>query len=141
MYCASCSMPPCHTLRQSSQVGAAGKCHYYGHPLGIRAFYTAPMGLRIKQLREERGWTQQHLAALSKMSRSQLAMIESETRPANTLRLNAIAAAFGLKSEDLFVRENSQARLLELHNQLSQADKEILVRMAEALAAKAAATE
>lgn len=94
------------------------------------------MALRIKQLREERGWTQDHLASLAKMSRSQLAMIERETRPANTLRLNAIAKALGVPTEHLFASEGPDARLLELLRKMPESDKQALVRIAESLAAR-----
>ena len=94
------------------------------------------MALRIRQLRVAKGWTQDDLASRAGMSRSQLAMIEAETRPANTLRLNSIAAAFGVATEDLFVSPEGQAELFDLVRKLSPEDRAILVRMAEALAAK-----
>jgi transcriptional regulator with XRE-family HTH domain len=99
------------------------------------------MTLRIRQLREQKGWTQADLAARSHMSRSQLAMIEAETRPANTLRLNSIAAALEVKTEELFVSSDWQARLSDATRQMSPEDREMLVHMAEALAAKASKVE
>ena len=94
------------------------------------------MTLRIRQLRKERGWTQADLAEKSRMSRSQLAMIEQETRPANTLRLNAIAVAFGLPPEALFESEGYSSSILETLRRLSPSDRDMVVRLAEALAAK-----
>ena len=94
------------------------------------------MALRIKQLRDERGWTQAELAARSRMSRSQLAMIEAETRPANTLRLNAIAAALGVPPGALFESGDIDAAILDRLRLLSPEDREVIVRMVEALAAK-----
>jgi len=94
------------------------------------------MGLRIKELREGRGWTQETLASKSGMSRSQLAMIEKETRPANTLRLNAIASALGVAPEELFDSGDQSIALLHIVRRLDEADRAALVRMAEALAAK-----
>ena len=71
------------------------------------------------------------------MSRSQLAMIEAETRPANTLRLNAIASALGVTPEQLFASgDDATEGLLDIVRQLSPEDRAVLVRMAEALAAK-----
>jgi transcriptional regulator with XRE-family HTH domain len=99
------------------------------------------MALRIKELRDQKGWTQAELAARSNMSRSQLAMIETETRPANTLRLNSIAAALDVKPEDLFVSSGWRSRLSAATKDLSEADREMLVHMAEALAAKAQKAE
>lgn len=109
------------------------KCRHYGRALGIAAFYALPMSLRIKSLREARGWTQADLAEKARMSRSQLAMIENETRPANTLRLNAIAAALDVEAQDLF--ESPESHLIELVRGLRPEDRDALVRMAEALAA------
>ena len=99
------------------------------------------MALRIKQLREQHGFTQAELAQRARMSRSQLAMIEAETRPANTLRLNAIAAALGVSTEDLFVSPDGQAEFFDLVRKLSPEDRAMLVRMAEALAEKAGKAE
>ncbi|MGR1583371.1 helix-turn-helix domain-containing protein [Thalassobius sp. S69A] len=94
------------------------------------------MGLRIRKLREQRGWTQAELADKSGMSRSQLAMIEAETRPANTLRLNSIAAALGVTTDALFDGPMVDTSLVDLIRRLSPEDRAVLVRMAEALASK-----
>ncbi|SLN71717.1 anaerobic benzoate catabolism transcriptional regulator [Roseovarius gaetbuli] len=95
------------------------------------------MGLRIKELRLARGWTQTDLAEKSRMSRSQLSMIESEARTANTLRLNAIASALDVRIEDLFASPASEnQRIAELLQKLSPEDKAALIRFAEALASK-----
>lgn len=121
------------TLTQA-EIGAP--CRHYGRAHTIAAFYALPMSLRIKTLREEKGWTQADLAERARMSRSQLAMIENETRPANTLRLNAIAAALGVEAQDLF--DSPESRLIGLVRGLCAEDRDVLVRMAEALAANAA---
>lgn len=94
------------------------------------------MGLRIRELRKAKNLTQQELADRSGMSRSQLAMIEAETRPANTLRLNAIASALGVSPEALFDSGESVGRIMELLQQINEDDQAALLRMAEALATK-----
>jgi transcriptional regulator with XRE-family HTH domain len=94
------------------------------------------MALRIRHLRESKGWTQADLAEKAGMSRSQLAMIEAETRPANTLRLNSIAAALGVVPEALFDSGDESWRLAEIVRALTPPDRAILVQMAEALASK-----
>ena len=94
------------------------------------------MALRIKALREERGWTQEVLAERAGMSRSQLAMIEKETRPANTIRLNAIAAALDVPPDALFDAGDEIWRFAQIVRTLNPQDRAALVRMAEALAAK-----
>ena len=96
------------------------------------------MALRIRQLREAKGWTQADLAERSRMSRSQLAMIEAETRPANTLRLNAIATALGVVTEDLFDSGSDDGRFTRVLRQLSEADRALVLTLAESLAAKIA---
>lgn len=114
----------------------APECHYSGRAFRVSKFYTRPMGLRIKQLRADRGLTQIQLAELAGMSRSQLAMIESETRPANTLRLNAIASALDVTPEQLFDSGNDDWRILELLSHMDPEDRGVLVKIAESLAAK-----
>lgn len=109
-------------------------CRYKQRAGFIAAFYTVPMGLRIKELREAKGWTQDDLADRSNISRSQLAQIETEARPANTLRLNAIAAALGVQTGSLFSISEQDDKLLDAVRTLSEEDRGSLVRMAEALA-------
>jgi len=114
------------------------KCHYSGHAFLGALSYTARMKLRIKELRTERGLTQDQLAEKARISRSQLAMIEGGTRPANTLRLNSIAAALGVHPDELFAREGERDDLFAMFRRLSPEDQEIVARLAESLAAKAA---
>ena len=116
--------------------GNSPECHYYGRDLVRATHYKARMGLRIKELREAKGWTQTDLSERSNMSRSQLAMIEAETRPANTLRLNAIATALGVDPDALFSTGSENRAIVELIRRLSPEDRSIVVQMAEALAAK-----
>ena len=104
----------------------------------IAGFYTISMALRIKELREARNWTQDDLAEKANLSRSQLAQIESEARPANTLRLNAIAAALGVEPYELFSMGEMHSRIFDNMGKISLDDQATLVRMAEAFAAKAA---
>lgn len=111
--------------------------HYCGQAFGVWKYYTKPMALRIKQLREGMGWTQEVLAAKASISRSQLAMIETETRPANTLRLNAIAAALGVSPEELFETDQRERDIIEAMRSLPSDDADALLRIAQALAAKA----
>lgn len=94
------------------------------------------MALRIKELRQAKKWSQDILAGKSGMSRSQLAMIEAETRPANTLRLNAIAAALGVSPEDLFETDERERKVIDIIRALPADDVDALLRVAEALAAK-----
>jgi transcriptional regulator with XRE-family HTH domain len=94
------------------------------------------MALRIRALRENKGWTQEDLASLASISRSQLAMIEKGTRTANMIRLGSIAKALGVEIQDLFDEGEEMARFYENVRKMSAEDRAALVRMAEALAAK-----
>lgn len=114
--------------------GNRSECLYSGRAFSIARFYKIGMVLRIKDLRKEKGWTQSDLADRASISRSQLAMIESETRPANTLRLNAIAAALGVQTEDLFGPGSEGRQLLDKLSALSPEDRATVVRLVEALA-------
>lgn len=95
------------------------------------------MALRIRLLRRGRGLSQARLAALAGLSRSQLSEIESEAKPANTRRLEAIAMALGVGVEQLFepVGESAQAEeILALIRQMSSEDRASFLRIARALA-------
>lgn len=115
--------------------------HHLRRATAVNPFYMCPMGLRIRELRDAKGWTQQHLASLAGISRSQLAMIETGTRPANTLRLRAIAKALGVSEPDLFPRNSPEATIFACMPDLSDQDQAMLASMAEALAAKNRATK
>lgn len=108
-------------------------CLYSERALAVARFYKVPMVLRIKSLRQKKGWTQADLAERASISRSQLAMIESEARPANTLRLNSIAAALGVQTEELFGPGSEDRQLLDKLSALSPEDRETVVRLVEAL--------
>lgn len=123
-------------IATNGQASVAVERHYCGRAFGIARFYTQPMALRIKQLRIAMGWSQADLAERARMSRSQLAMIEAETRPANTLRLNAIAEALGVVPEALFESGELDATILDKMRLLSPEDREMIARMVTALAAK-----
>jgi len=112
-------------------------CHYLRQATSRALPYTGRMTLRIKELRDGKGWTQEALASKAGISRSQLAMIEKGTRPANTLRLNAIAHALDVPPEDLFAGGGEYWELLQILKRLSPEDRAALFRMAEALAGKA----
>lgn len=111
-------------------------CRYYGHHLTAALAYTGAMPLRIKELRDAQDLTQAQLAAAAGMSRSQLAMIEVGKRPANTIRLRAIAKALGVEPDELFSRESDRQSFFAVFRSLSPDDQDIVERLAESLAAK-----
>lgn len=97
--------------------------------------YTPGMGLRIKQLRKAKGLTQAELGDIAGVSRSQLAEIENETAPANTLRLAAIARALEVTVDDLFDSEDAYRRLiLDFMREMAPEDRAHVLRFAESLA-------
>lgn len=105
----------------------------------ISEFYKCAMSLRIKEIRIARGLSQALLAEKAGVSRSQLSEIETEAKPANTLRLNAIAVALGVSVEQLF-SEGAKAQYIDeltrLVASLDESDQLTLVRLARALAAE-----
>ena len=98
--------------------------------------YAALMRLRIKELREERGLSQQDLGEMAGISRSQVSEIETQKKPANTLRLTAIARCLGISVNDLFevgAEEAYQRMIVDLMKDMAPDDREALIRHAKAL--------
>lgn len=63
------------------------------------------LGTRLKQLREERGYSQQQLADSLHLSRSTIEMYEHGKRDPNTETKEAIADFFNVNMDYLFGRE------------------------------------
>lgn len=63
------------------------------------------MRLRIRELRQERGWTLDELASAAGISRALLNQFELGDRRPNTLRLEQIARALGVRVSDLIENE------------------------------------
>lgn len=116
--------------------GNRAECLHSGRASYVGRFYKRSMVLRIKELRKAKKLTQEQLADRACISRSQLAMIETEARPANTIRLNAIAAALGVQTQELFGENGEKQHVLNLLDHMTADDRAAIVRMAEALAAK-----
>jgi putative transcriptional regulator len=114
------------------------QCRHNRHALPLLRFYTPGMGLRIKDLRKQAGLTQAELGDKAGISRSQLAEIENETAPANTLRLSAIARALDVSVEELFDLNDGQDAyrrlILELMRNMSADDRAHILHIAQALA-------
>ncbi len=60
------------------------------------------VGRRVKELREERNWSQAKLAVEADMSVSGVSMIENGQRNLTTTTLGKLAGAFGVEVADLF---------------------------------------
>lgn len=114
-------------------------CRHFRRALPRLRQYTGGMGLRIRQLRKARGLTQALLAEKAGISRSQLAEIETERKPANTIRLASIARALDVDVEDLFdygEADSYRRVILDLMRLMDPEDRAALLRHAEALAGR-----
>jgi transcriptional regulator with XRE-family HTH domain len=114
-------------------------CCYKRRDLMFLRFYTRGMGLRIKELRQARGLTQQQLADLARISRPQLSEIENERKPANTIRLAAIAKALNVSVDQLFTQDAADAyksAILDFMSRMGPDDRAAILRMAEAFASQ-----
>jgi transcriptional regulator with XRE-family HTH domain len=60
------------------------------------------IGRRVRELREERGWTQNELAAKSGMVYQAVSRLESGKHPPNVATLERLAEAFGVEMRDPF---------------------------------------
>lgn len=112
------------------------KCRHKRQRPVAALVYTGGMALRVREIRKEKGLSQEQLAAAAGVSRSQLSEIETEAKPANTLRLNAIARALGVSVHDLFASptgEGYEAVILDLMRGMEEADRKALIHYARAL--------
>ncbi len=95
--------------------------------------------LRIKELREAKGWTGDVLAERVGVSRSYLSEIETGKKTVNIRRLSAIASALGVSVPDLIEvpeGELGASKLLKNHLAMSPADQEMLLMLSRRLAAR-----
>jgi len=60
------------------------------------------IGLRIRAAREDRGWSQETLAAEAGLDRSYMSGIERGARNLSVLKLTAVADALGINVRNLF---------------------------------------
>jgi transcriptional regulator with XRE-family HTH domain len=63
------------------------------------------LGKRIRELRAQRGWTQERLAEAATVDRSYLAGIEAGRRNPSVRNLLKIGNALGVRVRDFFERE------------------------------------
>lgn len=96
-----------------------------------------PHALRIRMLRKAKGLSQEELADEAGLSRSQLSEIETGAKPANTLRLAAIARVLGVQPRELFdaPQEDWAVEMLELMGRLTSDGRESVIRIVRAMAA------
>jgi transcriptional regulator with XRE-family HTH domain len=68
---------------------------------GEREFLKA-LGRRIRQLRTQRGWSQEHLADRAGLHRTYISSVEQGRRNLAILNVRGLAKAFGLSLAEFF---------------------------------------
>lgn len=102
------------------------------------------LGNTIKQIREEKGFTQQQIAELVNMHRSNYSKIESGQREISIEALLTIARHFGMTLDDLVnfegnvpaevtIEDKSLIEQVKLIQQLEPEEKSMVFKMIEAL--------
>jgi transcriptional regulator with XRE-family HTH domain len=102
------------------------------------------IGARIRDVRQERGWTQDHLAGIVGVSRSAVAQWETGRAGQVTGNLTRIAACLEVGVEFLMHGEDKRApmqatqgdelALLRLYRECAPEDRQLLLRTARRLA-------
>jgi transcriptional regulator with XRE-family HTH domain len=90
------------------------------------------MRLRIKELRQKRGLTQQQLGEAAGLSKPFVSQLENGRREPSAQTLEALADYLGVKVVDLFEGGGAEglAGLAEIHGRLSPRGREQLFRIA-----------
>lgn len=95
------------------------------------------MKYRIKEHRKAKGWTLDRLAEEVGTSKGYLSDIERGNRTASVTMLRDIAAALGIKEQELFAAEtDADKRMLQLMNdfmRLTEEDQAAVARHAHSL--------
>lgn len=104
----------------------------------------AQIGARIKDVRQERGWTQDQLAQAVGVSRSAVAQWETGRAGQITGNLTRIAASLEVGVEYLMhgndkrapseIHQGDELALLRLYRECSPEDRQMILRMARRLA-------
>ena len=104
----------------------------------------AQIGARIKDVRQERGWTQDQLAQAVGVSRSAVAQWETGRAGQITGNLTRIAASLEVGVEYLMhgndkrapseIHQGDELTLLRLYRECSPEDRQMILRMARRLA-------
>jgi transcriptional regulator with XRE-family HTH domain len=102
------------------------------------------IGARIRQAREDQGWTQDQLAAEVGVSRSAVAQWETGRAGQVTANLTRVSAALGVGVEQLMygrdrsvpgqTQSGDELAILRLYRELPPEDRQLLLRTARRLA-------
>lgn len=102
-----------------------------------RRIINASMKLKLRALREKRGWTQEEVASRSGMSKSFYSEIESGKKAANSQRLRKFAEVFEVPAFELIDDSSIDDELLEhlrTMQSLDVEDRKAVIRHALGLA-------
>ena len=99
------------------------------------SWHTANMRYRIRTLRKERGWTIDHLADLTGISRGYISQLETGKREPSSDMLDTLSEAFGVATPDLYADRDLGDHLVIMRG-LSPEDRDAVLRHAVALAQK-----
>src|ERR1700732_4591417 len=104
------------------------------------------IGVRIRDVRRERGWTQDQLANAVGVSRSAVAQWETGRAGQVTTNLTRVASTLGVGVEYLMhgrdkfapgrISSGDELAILRLYRNCSPEDRQLLLRTARRLAAK-----
>ena len=92
--------------------------------------------MRIRELREARGWKLKELSARAGISVSYLSEIEKHRKPANTHRIERLASAFGVPPQELLEDQGARDEISALvidFSELSAEDRAVVARLAKSL--------
>lgn len=96
------------------------------------------MKTRIKELRKQRGWTQDHLGDLIGASKSHVSEMETGKKNPSGYMMERLASAFDTTVPALFDTDSDPMllTLFDIYERLGEADRRALMAMAAGLAAQ-----
>lgn len=100
--------------------------------------YNAPMKLRLKELRWQRGWTQREVADMAGMSQSYYTELENHRKQINANRLESLARVFGVEPHQLIANDatGTTSKLVQAFSGLSEVQREAVLKMIDTLTGK-----
>ena len=96
------------------------------------------MKTRIKELRKQRGWTQEHLAALIGVVKSHVSEMETGKKNPSGPLLDKLAEVFETTVPNIYDQQDGSdvASLVQAFNDLGEDDQKSVLQHARALAGK-----
>ena len=73
-----------------------------------------PLSQRIKELRQEKGWTQQELAKAAELAKPLISMLETGERHPSEEVLKKLCIAFGVQESDILNEEVKNKAIEEI---------------------------